>query len=177
MQRPPFDFLNTPGSQSFHLAEKSQSVKNACMVTFNVVNFVSLVSIFSTQVKEKYMGRIVSIMTLSAVFALSFGLDAHAATTKADVASYDLANGKAVYDANCAACHGAGIMGAPKTGTARKWTSRLTQSLDTMIQKSIAGYSGDYRGTKTFMPAKGGNPDLTDQEVGNSVAYMVNEVL
>nr|P00124.1 RecName: Full=Cytochrome c-555; AltName: Full=Cytochrome c555 [Prosthecochloris aestuarii] len=99
------------------------------------------------------------------------------AVTKADVEQYDLANGKTVYDANCASCHAAGIMGAPKTGTARKWNSRLPQGLATMIEKSVAGYEGEYRGSKTFMPAKGGNPDLTDKQVGDAVAYMVNEVL
>jgi len=123
------------------------------------------------------MARIVSALTLAAVFALSFGLEAQAQVTKADTAKHDLQNGQAVYDANCAACHAAGVMGAPKTGTIRKWNSRLAQGLDTMIQKSIDGYSGSYRGSTTFMPAKGGNPDLTNKEVGDAVAYMVDQVL
>jgi len=159
------------------------------MVGLNVVNFVSLVpatgstiyssnkTIITNYVKEEYMRRTVSALALSTVFALSFGLDAQAGVTKADVDQYDLANGKSVYDASCASCHAAGIMGAPKTGTARKWTDRLPQGLATIVQKSIDGYSGEFRGSKTFMPAKGGNPDLTDQEVGDAVAYMINEVL
>lgn len=123
------------------------------------------------------MGRFFSALALCAIITLSFGADAHAEVTAADLETYDLANGKTVYDASCASCHATGVMGAPKVGTRRKWTPRLPQGMDAMVQKSIEGYSGEYRGTKTFMPAKGGNPDLTDQEVGNAVAYMVQQVL
>ncbi len=123
------------------------------------------------------MGRFLSALALGAAITFSFGPGARAEVTAADIGAYDLANGKTVYDANCASCHATGVMGAPKTGTTRKWTSRLTQGVETMVQKSIEGYSGEYRGTKTFMPAKGGNPDLSDQEVGNAVAYMLQQVL
>lgn len=123
------------------------------------------------------MGRVISVLTLSAVFVLSFGFDAQAEVTAADIAKYDLANGQSVYSASCASCHTAGIMGAPKTGVKANWTSRLAQGMATIVKKSIDGYSGEYKGSKTFMPAKGGNADLTDKQVGDAVAYMVKQVL
>lgn len=83
--------------------------------------------------------------------------------------AYDAAAGKAVYEANCSACHKMGIMGAPKTGDVANWAPRIAQGMPTLVKKSIDGYQGK----KGMMPAKGGNTKLTDAEVGNAVAYMV----
>jgi len=83
---------------------------------------------------------------------------------------HDLAKGKEIYDANCAACHAEGIMKAPKTGDAEAWAARIEQGMDTLVKKSIEGYNAE-----GMMPAKGGNPDLSDEEVANAVAYMVSE--
>jgi len=93
-------------------------------------------------------------------------------TEAAAESGYDLAAGKAVYDANCASCHAAGIMGAPKLGAADDWTARIEQGMETLIQKSIDGYTSE---KGYMMPARGGNPDLSDEDIVNSVAYMVEE--
>ena len=122
--------------------------------------------------KEKNMGQIISALTLSAVFVLSLGLDARAGVTAADVAKYDLANGQSVYNTSCAACHDNGILKAPKTGVQADWTARFAQGMDTLVKKSIDGYTAEGN-----MPARGGNPDLTDKQVGDAVAYMVKQVL
>ncbi len=79
------------------------------------------------------------------------------------------ATGKAIYDANCAACHEAGIMGAPKTGNKPAWAPRIAQGMNVLVDKSIKGYQGK----KGMMPAKGGNPKLTNADVKASVEYMV----
>lgn len=84
--------------------------------------------------------------------------------------NYDAAAGKAVYDASCAMCHKAGMMGAPKTGVKADWASRISQGMDKMVAKSITGF----KGAKGQMPAKGGNVKLTNAQVGNAVAYMVS---
>ncbi|ABB23042.1 c-type cytochrome [Pelodictyon luteolum] len=95
------------------------------------------------------------------LIAASFTVDANAA--------YNAAAGKAVYDGSCAMCHNTGMAGAPKAGDKTAWASRIGQGVDKMAAKSIAGF----KGTKGMMPAKGGNAKLTNVEVGNAVAYMV----
>ncbi len=86
------------------------------------------------------------------------------------VSGYDLANGKEIYEANCASCHAEGVLSSPKTGDASAWSARIEQGMDTLIKKSIEGYVAE-----GSMPARGGNDALTDDEVANSVAYMVDE--
>jgi cytochrome c5 len=82
-----------------------------------------------------------------------------------------LAAGKTVYDANCGACHEAGMMGAPKPGDVAAWAPRIAQGLDVMTKKSIAGFTGK----AGAMPAKGGNAGLTDEDVTNAVAFMADK--
>ncbi|MCG8343486.1 MAG: c-type cytochrome [Chlorobiales bacterium] len=118
------------------------------------------------------MGRIISTLALSAVCILSFGLDARAGVTAADIAKYDLASGESVYNKSCAACHTSGILKAPKTGVKADWTARLGQGMNTLVKKSIDGYTAEGN-----MPAKGGDAELTDKQVGDAVAYMVKQVL
>nr|P00123.1 RecName: Full=Cytochrome c-555; AltName: Full=Cytochrome c555 [Chlorobaculum thiosulfatiphilum]pir/CCCF55/ cytochrome c555 - Chlorobium sp [Chlorobium sp.] len=84
---------------------------------------------------------------------------------------YDAAAGKATYDASCAMCHKTGMMGAPKVGDKAAWAPHIAKGMNVMVANSIKGY----KGTKGMMPAKGGNPKLTDAQVGNAVAYMVGQ--
>lgn len=80
-----------------------------------------------------------------------------------------LAEGKTVYEGGCNACHDSGMMNAPKPGDKAAWAPRIGQGIDKMAAKSVAGF----KGTKGMMPAKGGNAKLTNQQVGDAVAYMV----
>jgi len=98
---------------------------------------------------------------------------APAAAPAAEKAPADpkLAAGKAVYDKNCAACHEASMMGAPKPGDKAAWSARIPQGVETMAKKSIAGFQGK----AGAMPPKGGNASLTDEEIGNAVAFMVDK--
>jgi cytochrome c5 len=82
-----------------------------------------------------------------------------------------LAAGKSVYDANCAACHEAGMMGAPKPGDIAAWAPRIAQGVDVMAKKSITGFTGK----AGAMPPKGGNASLSDEEVTNAVAFMADK--
>ncbi|MYM69326.1 c-type cytochrome [Pseudoduganella sp. FT55W] len=77
-----------------------------------------------------------------------------------------LQTGEAIYTATCAACHGAGVAGAPKFGDAGSWGARIAQGYDTVVKHAIEGLRA--------MPAKGGNPDLDDVEVARAVVYMAN---
>ncbi len=82
-----------------------------------------------------------------------------------------LAAGKTVYDANCGACHEAGMMGAPKPGDKAAWAPRIAQGVEVMTKKSITGFTGK----AGAMPAKGGAVALTDEEVTNAVAFMADK--
>ena len=98
------------------------------------------------------------------VFSMS-SANASAATT------YNASAGKAVYDVSCTNCHKMGIMGAPKLGDKAAWAPRIAQGMDILVSKSIKGFQGK----KGMMMPKGGNPKLTDAEVGNAVAYIVQQ--
>ena len=75
-------------------------------------------------------------------------------------------SGEQVYTAVCAACHTPGALGAPKLNAKGDWASRLGQGFDTLTKHAIEGIRA--------MPARGGNPDLSDIEVARAVAYMAN---
>ena len=77
--------------------------------------------------------------------------------------------GKGVYDMACQACHNPGIAGAPKTGDTAAWVSRIDQGMDILNGHAINGYQG----ADGVMPAKGGNMSLSNDDVINAVAFMV----
>jgi c(7)-type cytochrome triheme protein len=77
----------------------------------------------------------------------------------------DTAAGKAVYDGGCIACHGTGVLGAPKLGDPAAWRSRVAGGLPALVTSARAG--------KGSMPPKGGNAALTDEQLGNAISYMV----
>lgn len=80
-------------------------------------------------------------------------------------------DGKEVFGHLCHSCHEAGIAGAPKVGDKAVWAARVAQGLATLDTHAIEGYTG-----KTgVMPAKGGNPSLTDEQVKAAVAWMVDQ--
>ncbi len=78
--------------------------------------------------------------------------------------------GKATYDASCAACHAAGVAGAPKFGDKAAWKARIAQGNDTMYTHALKGFQGK----AGMMPAKGGNMSLADADVKAAVDHMVN---
>ena len=52
---------------------------------------------------------------------------------------------------------------------AAAWTARSAQGEDTLIKHAIEGYQG----AAGLMPARGGNPALTDAQVAASVKWML----
>lgn len=77
--------------------------------------------------------------------------------------------GKAVFNKTCAMCHAAGVAGAPKPGDKADWGPRIAQGKDTLYKHALEGFNG----SKGSMPARGGNPKLTDDEVKGAVDHMV----
>ncbi|MFH1817923.1 MAG: c-type cytochrome [Pseudomonadota bacterium] len=80
--------------------------------------------------------------------------------------------GKKVFGAVCALCHASGAAGAPVFGNKADWEPRITQGMDVLYKHALEGYTG----AKGAMPARGGNPKLTDDEVKAAVNYMVDKV-
>jgi cytochrome c5 len=72
--------------------------------------------------------------------------------------------GKKVYDTYCAACHVAGVAGAPKFADKAAWAPRIATGMDALYGSVIKG--------KGAMPAKGGSP-ASDDDIKAAVQYMV----
>jgi len=75
--------------------------------------------------------------------------------------------GEVIYTEVCASCHGSGALGSPKFKDAGAWAKRNAQGYPLLLTHALKGFNK--------MPARGGDPDLTDQEVANAVVYMTNE--
>lgn len=75
--------------------------------------------------------------------------------------------GQQVYDSTCTACHAAGVAGAPKLGDAGAWAPLISAGMDSLLKIALEG--------KGAMPAKGGNPTLSDFEIARAVVYMANQ--
>jgi len=93
------------------------------------------------------------------------------ASAPTQVAKADPNKGKSVYDANCAACHGTGVAGAPKFGDKAVWAPRIAQGGDMLKTHAVKGFQGK----AGVMPAKGGNASLADADVIAAVDYMVSQ--
>ncbi len=75
--------------------------------------------------------------------------------------------GQEVVGAVCSACHAVGALGSPKIGDKAAWAPRIKQGYETLIKHAISGIRS--------MPPRGGNPELTDGEIANAIAYMANQ--
>ncbi|RZL11960.1 MAG: cytochrome c5 family protein [Rubrivivax sp.] len=74
----------------------------------------------------------------------------------------------ALYTANCFACHGTGVMNAPKLGDKAAWAPRLAAGVDVLTSHAIKG--------KGLMPPKGGAVNASDADIKAVVTYMVSQV-
>lgn len=81
-------------------------------------------------------------------------------------------SGAQVFNQACNVCHGNGIGGAPMLTDTASWESRIAQGDDDLNDHAINGYAG----AVGFMPPKGGNAALSDEEVHAAVAFMLEEV-
>ncbi|MGH6623760.1 MAG: c-type cytochrome [Burkholderiaceae bacterium] len=70
-----------------------------------------------------------------------------------------------IYASSCAACHVAGIAGAPKFGDKAAWAPRAKNGIDALTATVIAG--------KGAMPPRGGVATATDADLRATVEYML----
>ena len=91
------------------------------------------------------------------------------ATTQVTATATAVIDGKKIYNGMCVACHGAGVAGAPRVGDKGAWAERIDKGATTLYANAINGVQG----SSGVMPAKGGNPALSDDEIKAVVDYMV----
>lgn len=80
-------------------------------------------------------------------------------------ANRPLEAGATVYKAQCAACHEAGLAGAPKFGDAGAWAARIATGYEALLNSALKG--------KGAMGAQGGGA-FRDAEIGRAVVHMAN---
>lgn len=97
-------------------------------------------------------------------------LQAHAGEEQYIELSAELSEGRKIWMDNCEGCHGYGIAGAPIPMRTRDWAPRVDKARDELYQHALQGFFGP---DDTYMPARGGNESLTDEEVIQAVNYMV----
>lgn len=95
-------------------------------------------------------------------------LDAHGKSAGTALSEMATA-GKATYEGACKVCHGSGLTGSPKVGDSDVWAPRIKKGMSQLVQNAIKGFTGD----TGVMPPKGGRVDLSDKQVEQAVAYMV----
>jgi cytochrome c5 len=90
-----------------------------------------------------------------------------AAPAQQAAATPQKADGKAVYDKVCFACHQTSVANSPKLGDQAAWAPRIKTGMDSLVQSVIKG--------KGAMPPKAGNPALSEQEIRAAVDFMVSQ--
>ncbi|MBL8264377.1 MAG: cytochrome c5 family protein [Xanthomonadaceae bacterium] len=109
------------------------------------------------------------------------GATGEAAKAAADVAALEAlkanvpfggrTDGSEIYNQGpCAGCHKSGAGGAPMLGAAGMG-ARASKGKDTLYKHAIEGFTG----SAGVMPAKGGNPALTDDQIKAVVDWMLEQ--
>ena len=80
-------------------------------------------------------------------------------------ANRPLKAGEEVFKVQCAACHVAGVAGAPKFGDAAAWGPRIKSGYEALLNAALKG--------KGAMGPQGGG-DFDDVEIGRAVVHMAN---
>ena len=104
--------------------------------------------------------------------AMAAAQEAAKAAAASQVAYGGTTDGKTIFGNLCHSCHETGAGGAPKLSDKGAWTPRVAQGLDTLIKHATEGFTGK----AGIMPAKGGNPALTDEQVKATVQWMLDQV-
>jgi len=86
----------------------------------------------------------------------------------AQVAVADGPTGEETYNKLCLSCHASGLSGAPKLGNAEDWGPREAKGIDALVASTIAG-------VPPAMPARGLCFDCTDQQLRDTVAWMMEQ--
>ncbi|MEJ2045108.1 MAG: cytochrome c5 family protein [Reinekea sp.] len=94
------------------------------------------------------------------------GQECETATAAASSEPSGPLSGEEVYSSACIACHGSGVLGAPKFGSSEDWAPRIAQGIDVLHDHALNGFNS--------MPARGGNASLSDEEVFAAIDHMIS---
>ncbi|MDO6682141.1 MULTISPECIES: cytochrome c5 family protein [unclassified Oceanobacter] len=73
-------------------------------------------------------------------------------------------SGEDIYGAACIACHGSGILGAPKKGDTAAWNTRLDKGFEATLSNAVNGLNA--------MPPKGNCLDCSEDELLAAIKFM-----
>ena len=76
-------------------------------------------------------------------------------------------SGEEIVKTTCAACHQAGVAGAPKLGNQADWAPRIKLGMSALVASVVKG--------KGAMPPRAGNASLSDQDLARAVTFMANQ--
>ncbi len=85
------------------------------------------------------------------------------------VAPHTPLTGEQVVAQVCSACHGSGVLGAPKIGDKAAWSARKSAA------GGVDGLAASAEKGKNSMPPRGGRADLSDDEIKGAVAEMLKQ--
>jgi S-disulfanyl-L-cysteine oxidoreductase SoxD len=74
--------------------------------------------------------------------------------------------GQSIYETTCVSCHGNPAIGAPVLADKEAWAKVVEKGIDKVYNNAIHGINS--------MPPKGGNMDLTDEQMKEVIDYMIN---
>lgn len=78
--------------------------------------------------------------------------------------------GQTIWMGTCRNCHELGIADAPIVFDFEAWQPRIAKGKAVLYEHALNGFFGE---DDSMMPARGGNPELSDDEVKAAVDYMV----
>jgi len=104
--------------------------------------------------------------------ALEAAREAAAKAAASQVAYGGTTDGHEIYNQLCHSCHESGVAGAPKMSDKGAWAPRVAAGLDTLLKHATEGFTG----STGVMPARGGNPALSDEQMKATVEWMVDQV-
>lgn len=82
-----------------------------------------------------------------------------------------LKEGWTVFNRTCTVCHWPGVGGAPRIGDKNAWQARIDLGKTVLYRHAINGWTG---ASGKRMPARGGNWNLTDDQVRAAVDYIIH---
>ena len=91
--------------------------------------------------------------------------EAQAAAAAVPLAQEVVVDGPTVYGSLCNACHDSGVSGAPIKGSELMAARLEEKGMEILVQNAINGLN--------VMPPRGGNPNLTDEQIQAAVEFML----